>query len=260
MKVWNAESKLEKIKLKYWQTVIPENSEMFFVSGLYFDIDKLTQEYNSTVQMFRPTRQWGISSKTNANWKTINLVGSCGEMYDDTIRSHCNFEKTELCDYIPYTRSILEKFEKLGLKLRRVRYSILEPSELIPWHFDKMHTCLRMHIPLITNPDVRFVLGNQKIDMKPGKLYIGNFNYPHYVFNGGTENRVHLLIDAIGPMNLLFDAYSLWVDNLEISQKKLNNYTKSLDVKLRYKQEMEENVCYNKISNNIKCVMNAQKL
>lgn len=249
--------KAEYIRQKKWQSVIPLDTKILYESPLQFDIQKLLEDYDRVHQQYQPTTQYRIASKTNAKWKTINIVGSCGDLYDDSIKPFCKFKRTELCKIIPYTNSILKYFEQLGFKLERVRYSILEKSELIPWHYDAMHSCLRMHIPLNTNSNVRFVLGNQILHMENAKLYTANFNYPHFVFNGSHVDRVHLLIDAHGPMNKLFNEKSLSSTNLKLAQKKLDEYTKQINVKKRHNMEMDENKCFD---TNIQYVENVNQM
>ena len=54
----------------------------------------------------------------------------------------------------------------------------------------------RIHIPIVTNPQCLFTVGDETIHMKKGEMWeIDNDNKVHSVDNGGAEDRVHLLID-----------------------------------------------------------------
>ena len=54
----------------------------------------------------------------------------------------------------------------------------------------------RVHIPIQTNPDVIFKVGDQELNMKVGSVWeINNSHKPHGVFNYGNTDRIHLMID-----------------------------------------------------------------
>lgn len=77
-------------------------------------------------------------------------------------------------------------------------------------HIDSilMHAVARrIHIPLITNPKVTmgFVTKNGSIEkqhLKVGVVYEVNNILPHCVYNGGTDERWHILLDVV-PDDLL---------------------------------------------------------
>ena len=54
----------------------------------------------------------------------------------------------------------------------------------------------RIHIPIVTNNDCLFTVGNETVNMKVGEMWeINNFNKVHSVHNRGVTDRVHLMID-----------------------------------------------------------------
>jgi hypothetical protein len=57
----------------------------------------------------------------------------------------------------------------------------------------------RVHLPLITNDDVLFTVGSETINMPEGQLFEVNNRRVHSVQNGGTEDRVHLILDFVLP-------------------------------------------------------------
>ena len=75
----------------------------------------------------------------------------------------------------------------------------LPAGAVIPTHRDAApHFKLyrRIHVPIVTNPQCLFTVGSKTIHMKTGELWeIENDTQLHGVVNGGTEDRVHLLID-----------------------------------------------------------------
>ena len=75
----------------------------------------------------------------------------------------------------------------------------LKPNGVIPEHRD-IGRCFeithRVHIPLVTNDDVLFTVGEETIIMQSGELWeINNANRLHSVINKSDRDRVHLIID-----------------------------------------------------------------
>jgi GNAT superfamily N-acetyltransferase len=56
---------------------------------------------------------------------------------------------------------------------------------------------VRLHIPIITNPEVHFILDQVRIIMNEGECWYLNVNRPHSVANRGTGDRIHLVIDCV---------------------------------------------------------------
>ena len=86
-----------------------------------------------------------------------------------------------------------EVYEKLSskFKLGRVRILLKEPRTTLSWHRDPEP---RLHIPIITNPGCIMVIENVAKHMPAdGSVYITNNVKYHNAFNGGEENRVHLV-------------------------------------------------------------------
>ena len=86
-----------------------------------------------------------------------------------------------------------EVYEKLSskFKLGRVRILLKEPRTTLSWHRDPEP---RLHIPIITNPGCLMVIENVAKHLPAnGSVYITNNVKYHNAFNGGEENRVHLV-------------------------------------------------------------------
>ena len=76
-------------------------------------------------------------------------------------------------------------------KLGRVRILLKEPRSTLSWHRDPEP---RLHIPIITNPGCLMVRDNVAKHMPAdGGVWITNNTKYHNAFNGGEENRVHLV-------------------------------------------------------------------
>lgn len=75
----------------------------------------------------------------------------------------------------------------------------LPKQKNIDWHYDCgsfFNNSHRIHIPIITNDDVIFKIGDEEKNMKVGEMWeINNNNLRHGVFNNGNNDRIHLMFD-----------------------------------------------------------------
>jgi hypothetical protein len=55
---------------------------------------------------------------------------------------------------------------------------------------------VRLHIPVVTNDGVDFQLNGARVVLEAGSCWYLRLSDPHSVANRGTEDRVHLVIDA----------------------------------------------------------------
>ena len=80
---------------------------------------------------------------------------------------------------------------KKNFKLGRVRILLKEPRSTLSWHRDPEP---RLHIPIITNPGCLMVIDNVAKHMPAdGSVWVTNNTKYHNAFNGGEENRIHLV-------------------------------------------------------------------
>jgi hypothetical protein len=107
------------------------------------------------------------------------------------------YEETESLRRTPYFKQILDD---LKCPKEVVRLLFLPPSGHIKNHFD-FHTnfqfgLLRLHIPVLTHPDVVFTIDGQRMNWKAGELWYGDFSRVHSVLNNSQIVRVHMVIDV----------------------------------------------------------------
>ena len=57
----------------------------------------------------------------------------------------------------------------------------------------------RIHLPIVTNDEIWFSVGNETINMREGQLYEINNRRLHSVENKGADDRVHLILDYVLP-------------------------------------------------------------
>ena len=57
---------------------------------------------------------------------------------------------------------------------------------------------VRVHVPVVTQPTVRFECGDAAINMAAGECWIFDTWRQHRVLNDAVESRVHLVVDTVG--------------------------------------------------------------
>ena len=89
-----------------------------------------------------------------------------------------------------YFKEVVETLQK-NYKIGRVRILLKKPRSTLSWHRDPEP---RLHIPIYTNPGAIMVVDTVAKHMPAdGSVWITNNTKYHNAFNGGEENRVHLV-------------------------------------------------------------------
>ena len=107
------------------------------------------------------------------------------------------YRETENLRRTPYFKSVLDD---LKCPKEVVRILFLPPGGHIKNHFD-FHTSfqfglLRLHVPIVTHPDVTFIIDGERVTMGVGELWYGDFSKVHSVKNDSPVVRVHMVIDV----------------------------------------------------------------
>src|SRR3974390_3114121 len=131
-----------------------------------YDVELLQRDLN-TLQEVRRAPQPGPSHQ--GEWTGIALYSMGGKQ--STFPSAAGtdlYQETDELKQAPYFRQILGELE---CPKEVVRILFLPPDGHIKDHFD-FHTSfqfglLRLHIPIVTNPDVVFIIGGERINMQP---------------------------------------------------------------------------------------------
>ena len=178
------------------------------VKDLQFDILKLKQSLNEVLKIKKYDSANGIPNfaaiclnqipgdpdsikgnkargvfwtKPNSSGKEVSRDIQINEkLYTEFVK---DFQNT----YFKEVYDILSSKFKLG----RVRILLKEPRTTLSWHRDPEP---RLHIPIITNPGCLQVIENVAKHLPAdGSVWITNNTKYHNAFNGGEENRVHLV-------------------------------------------------------------------
>lgn len=99
--------------------------------------------------------------------------------------------------------AMIKAVEPIGYKsgyFPRVMFANMNPGTLIPEHIDgddRGWTPHKIHIPLLTNPDVIFFVHGQEYCFERGKAYEVDNSGKHGVKNNGTTARVHFIFEYL---------------------------------------------------------------
>jgi len=155
-----------------------------------FCVDTLAREIEAL-----PRDAWMAHPQQFDGNSSVPLISPGGANIHQAVGPMAPTEWLRRCPYI------LEIMEALDSTWGRSRLMGLDPGAEVPEHVDINYywrTHLRIHIPVITNPDVAFTCAGETIHMRAGECWILDSFYRHSVVNRGSETRVHLVLDTVG--------------------------------------------------------------
>ena len=91
-----------------------------------------------------------------------------------------------------------------GTIIRAMAAKLLVGGKIKP-HVDShpsFHRGHRIHVPITTNPRVRFMIDGRPHQLKPGQAYEINNQKNHSVINRGKEDRITFIFDYVPPREL----------------------------------------------------------
>jgi hypothetical protein len=134
-------------------------------------------------------------------WSVLPLRSTAGAthpvmmIYSDPAATA--FEDTPFLARLPAMAAAIAAF---ACPLRSVRLMRLAAGSQIKEHcdpdLDAAMGFARIHVPVRTNPGVAFRLNGTHVPMAPGEAWYLRLSDRHSVVNRGSEDRVHLVIDA----------------------------------------------------------------
>ena len=183
-------------------------SEDFYkVPNLKFDISKLRSDLDKVLER-KKFKSPGVShfgaipinkipnddnsvEGNNVRGKYWTIADESGKVVcrDIDIEEH---KYTELVSEFKntYFEEVYETL-KSRFKLGRIRLLLKEPRSTLSWHKDPEP---RLHIPIITNKGCMMVIENVAKHLPAdGSVTITNNTKFHNFFNGGEQNRIHLV-------------------------------------------------------------------
>lgn len=158
-----------------------------------FDVERLRAEVAAL-----PAQAWVRHPNDIKGNSAARLISVDGGENDDVIG---RMQATSHLAQSPYIRQILTHF---GVVWSRSRLLRLAPGATVPEHADINYhwfTRVRLHIPIITRPEVRFYCGDQAVHMAAGEAWVFDNWRLHRVENFTPDERIHLVADTSGSAN-----------------------------------------------------------
>ncbi|MEP1489153.1 MAG: aspartyl/asparaginyl beta-hydroxylase domain-containing protein [Algibacter sp.] len=135
----------------------------------------------------------------NGDWKVISLYAPNGVESNIFALSTLNsiISETSILKKCQYFKEVIDSFKCPILTARILRLGV--GAEIKPHRDHELgyeDGNFRLHIPIVTNSHVQFILDGTELTMLPGECWYTNVNYVHSVKNTGESDRVHLVIDG----------------------------------------------------------------
>lgn len=125
----------------------------------------------------------------------IHFVTVGGEKSDTMLGAMGPTEHLARC---PYIKQVMASF---NTPIGRARLMILAPGASVPPHTDIHYywrNRVRIHIPILTLPEVTFYCEKNSVHMAAGEAWIFDNWRQHSVINNSDSIRIHLVIDTLG--------------------------------------------------------------
>lgn len=162
----------------------------FYQLPVLFDVARLQAEVAAL-----PAHAWAPHPDGLPGNSAARLITAGGA---ETDAVHGQMAPTPWLTAMPYLNQVLAGF---GVVWSRSRLMRLAPGARVPEHADinyHWHSRVRVHIPILTRPQVRFHCDGQVVHMAAGEAWIFDNWRPHHVENGSDAERVHLVADTTG--------------------------------------------------------------
>jgi len=140
-----------------------------------------------------------VTANYSGSWSVIPLRANAGATHpikmiysDPTSKDYVDTPFLQSC---PFFQEVLGNFPTTLYAVRLMR---LASGSVIKEHrdhdLDLASGCVRIHIPVVTNPQLYFYLNDRRVVMNEGECWYLRLSDPHRVENQGPD-RVHLVID-----------------------------------------------------------------
>lgn len=162
----------------------------FICLPLQFDAERLADEVTSL-----PANAWQAHPTKYAGNSAVPLISVNGEANDFFAGP---MGETPWLKQSPYLRQVLASFKVV---FGRSRLMGLNGGSQVPRHSDINYHWfqrVRIHVPIITFPEVMFHCHDQAIHMGAGEAWVFDNWKSHHVVNPTSELRVHLVADTLG--------------------------------------------------------------
>ncbi|SFN10680.1 sulfotransferase [Dokdonella immobilis] len=139
---------------------------------------------------------WRPHPQGYAGNSALPLIAVDGDPSSDSISGP--MRPTPHLDACPYLRQVLAS---MGAVWGRSRLMRLSGHAEVPAHSDLAYYWrerVRVHVPILTQPTVRFICGEGEVNMAAGECWIFDTWRTHRVINAAQSQRIHLVADTVG--------------------------------------------------------------
>lgn len=178
---------------------------LFLNTKLSCEIDSISKNINldkikdEATRVFQKENFQNHQGDHSGGWGSLGLITFGGDPYNDLVNDNKPIP-TRLLKECPEIKKILNV---LPGEKQRVRFMEVLPGSRVFWHYDNGETIdnldykknARLHIPIFTSDKVIMNICHEKIKWEEGKMYYGDFSFPHMIHNKSEKNRIHLVID-----------------------------------------------------------------
>ena len=161
-----------------------------------FDAARLAEEVASL-----PAQAWRPHPQGYPGNDALPLITTNGDPGSDAREGA--MEPTPFLLACPYLMQVLGE---LGATWGRSRLMRLSGSAEVTPHVDTDYYWrdrMRVHVPIVTQPTVRFCCGGEETHMRAGEAWIFDTWSLHSVHNDAEKARIHLVADTVGGDGLL---------------------------------------------------------
>ena len=159
------------------------------LSEIQNELASVNEEWQSHFNTYYFEGSWTVLALRSPDGSHTNIVPDLMEdsEYLDTV-------------YMQHFPSVQKLLSTLNCPKMAVRFLNLKAGAIIKPHrdnelaFEKGEA--RLHFPIFTNPGVEFYIEDDRLPLNEGDCWYINANLTHNVFNGGSTDRIHLVVDC----------------------------------------------------------------
>jgi uncharacterized protein (TIGR03032 family) len=163
----------------------------FIQLPLQFDAERLALEVTAL-----PEAVWRPHPQGHVGNSALPLVAAYGDATNDQTRGP--MRPTPHLARLPYLRQVMAALE---CSIGRSRLMRIDGNGEASMHVDTNYywaTHARVHVPIVTTPDVAFLCGDAEVHMAGGECWIFDTWSRHNVINPTPTRRIHLVCDVVG--------------------------------------------------------------
>jgi uncharacterized protein (TIGR03032 family) len=163
----------------------------FLQLPLSVDASRLADEIGTI-----PETSWRPHPQGNPGNTALPLVAAHGDPANEATKGP--MLPTPHLAELPYLRQVLAAFDA---PIGRSRLMRIDGNGEAVAHADTNYYWferVRIHVPVVTTPGVRFLCGEREVHMAAGEVWIFDTWRRHNVLNPDETRRIHLVVDTVG--------------------------------------------------------------